>query len=149
MDTTEQLNGTYFFDGMVNLSAGELAFWVVLDEAQKQLGVLDLFALALIIGGIPMVPTRTKLDARKATPNTSPLSAAMRTLIKHKLEKRWKSPTWKTMLNGQRAKTNSLGGLIGRWLPWIGVVITAYDLTMITYHSINRYNLLVKPEHRA
>lgn len=53
------------------------------------------------------------------------------------------------MLNGQWAKTNNLGGLIGRWLPWIGVVITAYDLTMITYHSINRYNLLVKPEHRA
>lgn len=49
MDTTEQLNGTYFFDGMSNLSAGELAFWIVVDEAQKQLGVEDIFALALII----------------------------------------------------------------------------------------------------
>ncbi|EIC82144.1 hypothetical protein SPM24T3_23412 [Serratia sp. M24T3] len=48
-----QLNGKYFFNGMSNLSAGELAFWIVVDEAQKQLGVEDIFALALIIGGIP------------------------------------------------------------------------------------------------
>lgn len=149
MDTTEQLNGTYFFDGMSNLSAGELAFWIVVDEAQKQLGVADIFALALIIGGIPMIPTRTKIDAAKATKGTSPLSWTMRNIIKHKLETRWRSPTWKTMLNGQWAKTNSLGGLIGRWLPWIGVAITAYDLTTITYNSIRRFNLIVKPEHRV
>ncbi|MCG8710966.1 hypothetical protein JHU04_004290 [Brenneria sp. 4F2] len=149
MDTVEELNGTYFFDGMPNLSPGELAFWIVVDEAKKQLGVQDVFALALIIGGIPMVPTRSKLDALRATTNTSPLSIGMRSIIKVKLDSRWRSPTWKTMLNGQWARTTSLGGLIGRWLPWIGVVITAYDLTMITWNSVNRYNLIVKLEHRA
>lgn len=30
MDTTEQLNGTYFYKGLHNLSAGELFFWVFL-----------------------------------------------------------------------------------------------------------------------
>jgi len=149
MDTVEELNGTYFFDGMPNLSAGELAFWIVLDEAQKQLGVGDIFSLALIIGGIPLIPTRGKLDAKRTTPNTSPLSVAMRTLIKHRLSSQWRSPTWRTMLNGQWAKTNSLGGLIGRWLPWVGVIITAYDLIMITRNSIWRFNLIVKPEHRV
>lgn len=52
------------------------------------------------------------------------------------------------MLNGQWAK-NSLGGLIGRWLPWLGVIITAYDVIMITRNSIWRFNLIVKPEHRV
>ncbi len=32
MDTIEQLNGTYFYKGLHNLSAGELFFWVFLDE---------------------------------------------------------------------------------------------------------------------
>ncbi|ATA27067.1 hypothetical protein BIY26_13280 [Brenneria goodwinii] len=149
MDTVEQRNGSYFFDGMMNLTQGELAFWIVVDEAQNQLGVKDVFSLALIIGGIPIIPTRTKLDALRTTKNTSPLSVAMRSLIRHRLETRWRSPTWRTMLNGQWAKTNSLGGLIGRWLPWVGVIITAYDLAMITLNSVRRFNLIVKPEHRV
>lgn len=41
MDTIEQLNGTYFYKGLHNLSAGELFFWVFLDEAQRQLNVDD------------------------------------------------------------------------------------------------------------
>ncbi|MFE8115367.1 hypothetical protein RBA70_04035 [Brenneria goodwinii] len=102
MDTVEQRNGSYFFDGMMNLTQGELAFWIVVDEAQNQLGVKDVFSLALIIGGIPIIPTRTKLDALRTTKNTSPLSVAMRSLIRHRLETRWRSPTWRTMLNGQK-----------------------------------------------
>jgi len=149
MDTVEQLKGTYFLDGMMNLSAGDLAFWSVVDEAKKQLGVEDVLALALIIGGIPFIPTRAKLDARRAIPNTSPISVAMRTMIKYRLSSQWRSPTWKTMLNGDWAKTNNLGGLIGRWISWLGVLITAYDVITITRKSIWRYNLIVKPEHRV
>ncbi len=40
MDTTEELNGTYFYKGLSNLTAGELFFFVFLEEA-KQLGVDD------------------------------------------------------------------------------------------------------------
>lgn len=32
---------------------------------------------------------------------------------------------------------------------WVGVIITAYDLIMITRNSIWRFNLIVKPEHRV
>lgn len=52
------------------------------------------------------------------------------------------------MLGGGWAKTTSLGGLIGRWIPWIGVVITVYDVTMITANSIRHYNLIAKPGDR-
>ncbi|NIF21277.1 MULTISPECIES: STM2901 family protein [Pantoea] len=150
MDTFEGLgDGSYFFAGMFNLTEGELAFWIVVDEASKQLNVQDVFALALIIGGMPLIKTRGKLDAKRTTKGTSALSLAMRTMIKHRLSSSWRSPTWKTMLNGQWARTNSLGGLIGRWLPWLGVAITAYDVTKITWNSIKRFNLIVKPEHRV
>lgn len=53
MDTTEQLNGTYFFDGMLNLTAGELAFWIVLDEASKQLRVSNVFHWPLLLVVFP------------------------------------------------------------------------------------------------
>lgn len=148
MDTVEQTTG-YYLDGMFNLSPGELAFWIVVDEARKQLDVTSVFSLALIVGGIPMIPVHGKLDAKRATPNTSPLSVAMRTMIRHRLGGQWRSPTWKTMLRGGWAKTSSLGALIGRWLPWIGVAITAYDISMITRNSIRRYNLMVHREHRV
>lgn len=145
MDTVEQLNG-YFYKGMLNLSAGELAFWITVDEAEKQLGVKDLYALASIIGGINFIPVPGK--PRTATAGTSPLSLTLRKIITYKLSTRWKSPTWKTMLGGGWAKTTSLGGLIGRWIPWVGVAITAYDATMITFNSIRHYNLIAKPGDR-
>ncbi len=39
MDTVEELNGTYFYKGMINLSAPELLFWVMIDAIEEQLGV--------------------------------------------------------------------------------------------------------------
>ena len=38
MDTTEELKGTYYFNGLPNLTPQELLFWVLVDETQKQLG---------------------------------------------------------------------------------------------------------------
>lgn len=35
MDTTEQLNGTYFFEGM-SVDKEELFYWLILDEFKKQ-----------------------------------------------------------------------------------------------------------------
>ncbi|WP_061324179.1 STM2901 family protein [Serratia rubidaea] len=148
MDTVEELGGSYFFDGMIGLSASELAFWIVVDEARKQLGVSDILSLALIIGGLPLVPVPGKLDAKRTTKGTSYLSLALRKLITYQLNSSWKTLTWKKMLKGKWTPTKSLGAFVGRWLPWIGVFITAYDLTMIGTRSLKRYNLLVRPEDR-
>ncbi|VEA73272.1 Uncharacterised protein [Serratia rubidaea] len=148
MDTVEELGGSYFFDGMIGLSASELAFWIVVDEARKQLGVSDILSLALIIGGLPLVPVPGKLDAKRTTKGTSYLSLASRKLITYQLNSSWKTLTWKKMLKGKWTPTKSLGAFVGRWLPWIGVFITAYDLTMIGTRSLKRYNLLVRPEDR-
>ena len=55
MDTVEQLNGTYFYKGIDNISAGELFFWLFLDKTNEQFGgVTDLLALSCIILGLPL-----------------------------------------------------------------------------------------------
>lgn len=145
MDTIEQTNG-YYFNGMHNLSNGELAFWILVDEAEKQLNGIDIFAFAIIIGGLNILQVPGK--PYTATKGTSILSLGLRKIITHRLDKRWLSPTWKTLINGQWAKTTSLGGLIGRWLPWAGVVITLYDVAIISQQTIWRYNLMVKSGDR-
>ncbi|YCI28705.1 hypothetical protein M1E08_17785 [Erwinia sp. PK3-005] len=35
MDTTEELNGTYFYNGLPNLTNYELFFWILLEETEN------------------------------------------------------------------------------------------------------------------
>lgn len=67
MDTVEELNGTYFYDGLNNLTAYELLFWILVDETENQLGIKDIIGVASVILGnnsvdVPSKPiTATKL----------------------------------------------------------------------------------------
>lgn len=145
MDTIEQLNGTYFFNGLSNLSAGELLFWFFLDEAGQQLGVDDLATLALVILGQPMKATRAK--PLGATPGTSYLSYHLREWLKFKVD------NWPTLTTGsiKRLKfsyVTNLGAFVGRWIPILGIVILAYDVTAIAYKATTRFNLIARKEDR-
>ncbi|CFQ31388.1 STM2901 family protein [Yersinia bercovieri] len=145
MDTVEQVSG-YYFKEMHNLSQGELAFWVTVDEVEKQFNGIDIVAFAFILGGLNIIPVPGK-------PHTAPPALAfyhlsLRRMISCRLNNRWRSPTWKTLIGGGWARTTSLGGLIGRWIPWLGVAITAYDISIIGYRSVHRYNLIVSSRDR-
>lgn len=112
MDTVEELNGTYFFDGMANLDKVELLYWIFIDEADKQLGgVKDILALAAIIGGLPIIPVRGKLDALRATRGTSPISLASRSMIKFRFREKKKTLTWNNMIKGKWTYTKTSGPL--------------------------------------
>lgn len=50
--------------------------------------------------------------------------------------------TWKSMLRGEWEYTTSVGAYVGRWVPWIGAVLTAYDLSIITGNVVHRYMLI-------
>jgi len=142
MDTVEQLNGRYFFDGM-SVDGDELLLWLILDEFRKNFsGITDILAVASILASLPVIPVRGKLDATKTTRGTSPLSLASRTFIRQRFKSRRRTITWKTMLRGEWAYTTSVGAYVGRWVPWIGAVLTAYDLTIITRNVIHRYKLI-------
>nr|WP_261371411.1 hypothetical protein [Yersinia bercovieri] len=59
MDTVEQVSG-YYFKEMHNLSQGELAFWVTVDEVEKQFNGIDIVAFAFILGGLNIIPVPGK-----------------------------------------------------------------------------------------
>lgn len=143
MDTTEQLNEKYFFDGM-SVDKEELLYWLILDEFRKQFSdAIDILAVASMLVSLPVIPVSGKLGAGMATRGTSPLSLASRTLIRQRFKKGRRTITWAKMLRGEWAYTTSVGAYIGRWLPWVGAVLTAYDLARITQNVIHRYRLIV------
>lgn len=144
MDTTEQVNG-YYFNGLSNISAGELFFWIFLDETGKQVGATDFFSLALIVLGQPSKATRAK--PMGTTKGTSPLSYHLRQWIKIEVKE------WPTLTNGsiKRLKfsyVTNLGAFVGRWIPFVGWVILADDVATIAYRATNRYNLIAKESDR-
>lgn len=143
MDTVEQLNSKYFFNGM-SVDKDELLLWLILDEFKKQFsGVVDLLAIASMLVSLPVIPVSGKLGAGAATKGTSPLSLASRTLIRQRFKQGRRTITWAKMLRGEWAYTTSIGAYVGRWLPWVGAVLTAYDLAMVTRNVIHRYELIV------
>ena len=72
MDTTDQLSGKYFFDGM-NVDKEELLYWLILDEFRKQFSdAIDILAVASMLVSLPFIPVSGKLGAGTATKGTSP-----------------------------------------------------------------------------
>ena len=57
MDTTEELNGTYFYHGQSNLSAGELFDVIFLEQFCDELGI-GIESGAAILAGQPWLKTR-------------------------------------------------------------------------------------------
>jgi len=145
MDTVEELKGTYFFNGMINLNAGELFSYVFLEEAQKKLGAEDIIALALIILGQPLQTTRAKPAG--ATKGTSVLSANLRIWLKIKVN-RWPTLTTESIKKMRFSYVNNLGAFAGRWIPVLGIGFIMNDVTQIAWKTTQRYNLIAKEGDR-
>lgn len=69
MDTVEELNGTYFYSGTSNLSAGELFFWIMIDETSEYFGIKDIAAVTAIYSGSNTLTVTGKFAG--ATPGKS------------------------------------------------------------------------------
>lgn len=92
VDTTEELNNTYFYAGRPNLTAGELFFMVFCEQVAEQLGIDDFGAIVAILSGRNVLTTRTKpRDALKGTSYAS--RAARRVFPKAKFPFGIKLPT--------------------------------------------------------
>ncbi|POT57782.1 hypothetical protein C3432_07520 [Citrobacter amalonaticus] len=141
MDTVEELNGTYFYKGYSNLSAGELLFWIFLDETAEHFRVGDYLTIGLILLGQPEIATRGKPTG--ATLGTSPLSKQLRHYLD--IETR-RLPTLTTGSIRRRKFTyvTNLGAFVGRWIPIIGIIIIAADVSTIAYKSTNKYNTIAR-----
>lgn len=141
MDTVEELGGTYFYKGMFNLTAGELFFFVFLDEAQKQLGVEDIATLALIILGQPTQTTRGKPAG--TTKGTSILSANLRVWLNIRVN-RWPTLTTESIKRLKFSYVNNLGAFAGRWIPILGIGFILNEVTQIAWKATHTYNLIAK-----
>ena len=61
MDTVEQLNGKFFFDGM-SVEKDELLYWLIIDEFKNQFSdIIDLLAVASWLTSFPVIPVDGKM----------------------------------------------------------------------------------------
>lgn len=137
---------SYTFEGRTGLSAGELFFWIVVDTALEHLGVDDVVAMAAIISGQPLIPTRGKFGG--STPGTSPVSRFLSRRLDYRMPFRLPTLTGSSLRTLRISFTANLGRFAGRTVPVVGWLYLAYDVTAIIVKSVNRYNQLVSKEDR-
>lgn len=146
MDTVEELNGTYFYDGSSNLSAGELFFWIMIDETLDHFGLSDIAAVAGVYLGSNSVTVAGKFAG--ATPGTSVASIYSRKLFRNRMMP-VRLPTWIGFPpNAKKVMTQKLGTFVGRTIPVVGWIILAADVSAITFKAVNKYNTLAHPSDR-
>lgn len=153
MDTTELLNGTYFYGGLENLSAGELFFWIMVDvTAEHFTGVegagQDIIATAAAYVGRNTIAVSGKLA--NATPGTSLASVyARKYLQKYRLP--FPLPTFIVTNKPWPIKaimTHKLGTFVGRTIPVVGWAVLASDVGIIVWKTLNRYNKIANKGDR-
>lgn len=147
MDSVEELNGTYFYKGVCNISATELFFWIFLDATDEQFGGLkDVVMMATMVLGLPILETRTKPET--ATIGTSVASKYLRDLLNVQLPHRLPTITLASFRYRKPMYTKNLGAFIGRWIPALGITILTADVAMISYKTLSRYNTIAHPKDR-
>lgn len=149
MDTTEELNGTYFYHGHANVTPDELFDLIFIEQLADALGITT-EAATLVLTGQPLIPVSGKLAAAENTPGTSVASVLCRRLLK---DARFPFGVRPYAPMGKLSKlkmvpTNKIASFVGRWIPFIGYaqLITMFFLVM--KHTRDKYNLIARPKDR-
>lgn len=147
MDTVEELNGTYFYKGVCNISAGELFFWIFLDKINEQFGgIADVVAMSCIVLGMPILKTRGKPYG--TTAGTSIASKHLRQILNVELPRRLPTFTEASITTLKPKYVTNLGAFVGRWVPVVGWVLIASDVTQIAYKTVTTYNTIAHENDR-
>ena len=149
MDTTEELNGTYFYHGHANVTPGELFDLIFLEQLADSLGVTT-EAATLVLIGQPIIPVSGKLAAAENTPGTSIASVLSRRILKDirfPFGIRLSAPMGK-LSKLKMVPTNKIATYIGRWIPFIGYAQLIIMLEVVAKNTRNKYNLIARPKDR-
>lgn len=141
MGAVEKLNGTYHYYGMANLTAGELFFWIMVDETMNRLGVDDVVSVGMILLGRNNLPTRVKPGG--AIQGTSRASKYSRRIFqKAQFPFGWRLPTLVggPVRNLKIRLVGNIGTFVGRTIPVLGWVILASDISIIAGKTVAHYN---------
>jgi len=148
VDTVEELNGTYFYKGICNISSGELFFWIFLDKIDEQFGgVEDIVAMSCIILGLPIIKTRGKPWG--TTAGTSIASIYAREYININLPIQLPTLTNASLNVLKPMWVNNLGAFVGRTIPLIGWFLIASDFVQIVYKTVATYNKIAHEKDRV
>jgi len=149
MDAVEKLNEAYHYYGMVNLTAGELFFWIMVDETMNQMGVDDAVSVGLILLGRSNLPTRAKpSDAIQGTSRASKYSR--RVFQKAQFPFGWRFPTLVggPVRNLKIRLVGNIGTFVGRTIPVLGWVILVSDISIIVSKTVAHYNRVAREGDR-
>lgn len=149
MDTTEEINGTYWYHGHANLTAGELFDLIFIEQLADSLGITT-EAATLVLIGQPLIPVKGKLSAGTNTPGTSVASVLCRRLLRQArfpFGLRLHVPMGK-LSKLKMVPTNQIATYIGRWIPFIGHAQLIAMLFVVSKHTREKYNLIVRLKDR-
>ncbi len=107
----------------------------------EHFGVDDFLTIGLILLGQPTLGTRGK--PRGTTQGTSPLSQQLR----HYLDietRRLPTLTTGSIKRLEFSYVTNLGAFVGRWIPILGIIIIAADVSTIAYKATNKYNTIAR-----
>ncbi|AHG22206.1 cytoplasmic protein [Chania multitudinisentens RB-25] len=146
MDTVEQVKG-YFYKGYWNLKPDELWALILIDAMSQHLEI-GVTAAAGIIAGYPILPTPSKpAGATKGTSIASILSRKM--LPNARLPLGMQIPTITGRISSMRiSRTNKIGAIIGRYVPWIGYGAAIWYAQAILRDTSQVFNSIVAPKDR-
>lgn len=99
----------------------------------------------MFILGQPIMITRAK--PMGTTKGTSPLSYYLRQWLKTEV-KQWPTLTTGSIKRLKFSYVSNLGAFVGRWTPFLGVIILASDISQIVWKSTNRYNSIANEKDR-
>jgi hypothetical protein len=146
MDTTEESNGTYFYHGHANLTAGELFDLIFIEQLADSLGMTT-EGVSLILVGHPFIHVSGKLDAAHNTPGTSIASIVSRRLLK---DARFPFGLRPSAPMGKFSKlkmvpTSKIATFLGRWVPFLGYAELIITVQLVAKRTRDKYNLIARP----
>lgn len=149
MDTFEELNGTYFYHGHTNVSAGELFNLIFLENFADSFG-LDVASAAIILIGQPYIPVSGKLAAGHNTPGTSIASIVSRKILRDtRFPFGWRPLTPVGKLRSLKmVPTNKVATFVGRYIPYVGYATALVVVQQIMSKTRTQYNLIARPKDR-
>jgi len=138
-DNSSDDEPTYTYNEQIGLTATELYFAILTDQAADQLGITDMAAVAGIIAGQPL------LSKRFVTPGSSSGTSILSKILSKRLgTSPVRLPT--IVANSGRvgiAMTKSIGKFTSRAIPFVGWGMLTYDAGMILYNTQGEFNKMV------
>lgn len=149
MDTTEEINGSYFYHGHPNVTPGELFDLIFIEQLADVLGMTT-EGVSMVLIGQPFIPVSGKLAAAENTPGTSIASIASRRLLK---DARFPFGLKPSAPMGKLSKlkmvpTIQIATFLGRWIPFIGYAELIITVQLVAKRTREKYNLIARPSDR-